>query len=151
MATPIVEQIAQAIVTRFQGISKSAGYEYTASSVVRPTKFGGFSPENFLIVLEQDDPEEDEGAYASIAWRQPFMAHLFVRVSDDDTVAIDTVVNTFVADVHKAIMSDPTWSGKAHSTYLRPPVGWVMDDGAFEGATVRFEVLYSHSQTSPYT
>lgn len=150
---PIVEQIAQAILSRLDSISVSNGYSFDIVNAVRPTRFNGYSPEHLMLVLEQGDPDVDyeNSEFGFIAWSQPFFIHCFVRPADTSSVVTDTIINTLRSDVEKAIMIDPTWSGLASGTFVQSPQGWSYPDGSFEGVTVNVEVKYKTLSGDPFS
>lgn len=145
MSYPVVEQIAQSIRTAVDAIAWA--------SCVRPTRLGGYTPVDGLVVLEQDDPDpDDEGApHAHKQWRQTFALSLFVVPSDTSTDPVDTTINTRRADIEKALRENAQWSGLAIDTRILAPQGFQADDGSFEGVAVMAEVTYRHLEDDPYT
>jgi len=158
MATPIVEQIAAAVKTQLETVTVANGYQQSVAGVERPTRLGGFTPEDLLIILEQGGAEVDEensapGNPRRVAWRQTFVVTLIAQPPDDSAVPVETTLNTFRADVEKAIMADPSWGGLALSTMsdLAEPIPPEFTDGAYEALAVQFVVTYRTPEDDPYT
>ena len=108
MATPISEQIAATTRTRLAAISTDSGYEVTISQAVRPTKQGGFRPQdNTIVVTEISNGQVNifPSATPKIEKDLRLSIHGVLRPSDVDPTAIGTLLNTFAADITKAIKS----------------------------------------------
>jgi hypothetical protein len=153
-ALSILEQIAAAMKTRLETITEGAAYTFTPSSVVRPTRLGGYSPIDKLIILEQPSPEEGpndlQGNYVRQSWTQDFEVSVFCINSDASTAAIDTTINERRADIETALMSDATFGGLALNTSrIQSFNRWITDDGSFEGGTVVFRCEYRVKETDP--
>src|SRR3990172_3996785 len=114
MATAVVEQIAQALVTQLETIRRSNGYEVDVAEVVRPRRLGGFTPRDHQIVVMQEDPEllgEMEVENTMLQWVQPFNLSCLIRTSETEIMPSDQTVNEFRSDVEKAVLSEsaPAW------------------------------------------
>lgn len=159
MSYPVIEQIAQKLKARLETITVANGYNQTVCSVVRPTRTGGFSPSDKLIVLQQGDGVRDEendyaGNPNAIAWMQPFIVQLYVRPSDRDITPVDTIINVFAADAIKAIGSPNnwhTWDGLAFNTFIRDPQSFAESQGEHEGVELQIDVNYRVNENDPYT
>jgi len=157
MAYPIIEQIAQAIKTQLESITVVGGYEIDVTEVLRPRRTGILAaPKNHEIVMLQLDPTRASeydvtGNPAGIGWRQSFALDLCLRPSDAADTPIDQLINTFVADVTRAMMADVHWGGLAIDTLVDAPQYMQSADGTYEGATVQFDVIYRVAENNPYT
>lgn len=156
MAYPIVEQVAQAIVTQLETITTANGYENNVNNVTRPRRTGeNTRPQNLDIVLIEEDWDRNEdddivGAPSGIGWRVPFALDCVVRQAESSSLPMDQVINAFVADVQKALMADVTWGGLATDTELGA-VEFASPEMGFEGATVWVEVLIRVEITDPFS
>ena len=155
MSEPIVEQIAAALKTRIESVTVTNGYQETVSEVVRPSRASGeqaYVPQNNLVVILQDDPEEGDSPEGLKAWIQPFALMAFAQLSDQASTPADTVLNRFAADLEKAIRSDPTFGGLAYDAVIRPAFGWVGKNAftGFEGITVNVDIYYRTLEDDPY-
>lgn len=159
--TPIVEQIAAKIKTRLGLISSSSGYETTASGVVRPTRTGGFRPKDYQLIVVQESATKNQqlscpGNPPSIAWNQPFRIAAELLQSKNDTSAIDTLRNTFAADVQKALTTATgdwaQWDGLAVNSMIGQ-IDTYLDDGETNvaGFQIVLTVIYRVSENDPYT
>lgn len=148
MAYPIVEQISQAIKAKLETITSTSIVE-----VVRPTREGGYTAQDSIVVLTQDDPTKDSESMnqVQITWIQPYYVDYYAKPSDRSTTPIDTICNQARADIEKALMSDKTWGGLAMDTVIESPEGFVTPDGAFEGVRVNVSVTYRTLETDPYS
>lgn len=157
MATPIVEQIALAIKAKLLTVTTANGYNVTVSEVLRPTRTGvEASPQSYGIVLLQEDPtQDDELSYDSnvsvIGWNQPFSVTLAIWVSEKSETPIDSLLNTFVADVTKALMDDPQWNDLACYSNVTDYSNGKAEDGSWEGVQITYEVKYRVAEDDPYT
>ncbi len=156
MATSIVERIAQAVATQLATITAANGYDNTVSDVIRPRRTGeNYKPLDKNVVLMQQDAERDTenvaaGYPAGYAWKQSFTVDGIVRQSESSTLPMDQVLNSFVADIQKAIMEDVHWGGLAMDTELTS-VEYPEPAQGFEGATIWFDVTLRVKENDPYT
>ena len=156
MAYPIVEQVAQAIKTQLETITVANGYENAVNDVVRPRRTAeNLRPKNLDIVMLQDDMVRDEendiaGNPAGIGWLVPFSFDCVIRQPESSTLPMDQVINSFVADVQKALMEIPTWGDLATDTRLGM-VEFASPESGFEGATVWIDVLIRVKETDPFS
>ncbi len=155
MAYPIIEQVAQAMKTQLETIKVSSGYENTVNRVIRPRRTSeGNRPQPLDIWMLQDDPERDEdndlaGNPAGIGWTVPFALDCVIRQAEASKLPMDQVINSFIADVQKALMVDITWGGIATDTRLGNPE-FASSESGFEGATVWVEVLIRVEENNPF-
>lgn len=158
MSTPIIEQLASALVTRVQGVTTDNGFNYTLSEVVRPSR-QGFNPRHLLAVVMQEDPEElvqEQGNPPIVQFDYTFSVAVFIVPSDDDTTSLDTYANVLWADVVKRVADDfdSTTAGSigmlAYNWRVLPMVRFDEEDGYF-GVVARFVATVRVSETDPYT
>ena len=159
MAFPVVEQIADVIVTRLVALQNDINAEVAVSEVVRPTRFANYTPKDNQIVITQGDnervPELDHpGNPPATARRQRFNIRLHVMPSEKDTTAVDEHVNLFAAEVMQAITTpQATWHNfgalaiDAEFDSHEP----IDSDGSFDGVNIPLLVTYRTSENDPYT
>tara|TARA_Y100000310_G_C20698921_1_gene827862 strand:+ start:2151 stop:2627 length:477 start_codon:yes stop_codon:yes gene_type:complete len=156
MATSLLEQIAQVVVTQLETVTTANGYDNQVSSVIRPRRTGeNYRPVDKMVVLMQQSAEMDmentaAGFPAGIGWKQLFAVDLILRQAETNTSPMDQLLNSFIADIQKAIMEDVQWGGLAIDTSL-VSVDYPEPSGGFEGATVWFEISYRVKENDPYT
>ncbi|QNN23528.1 hypothetical protein HED60_15005 [Planctomycetales bacterium ZRK34] len=160
MPTPIKEQIAALLLSTVAGVTEANGYNYTLSAM-RPTRYGKFSIEDKLALVQQLDPEEDPensvaGDPGAKAWIQPFIVDVFAVPSEKSTDAIDTQLNVMCADVEKALMAalppfGTAFDELAFNASIAPPEFMAKADGSCEWVRVIVEISYRTDETDPYT
>jgi len=150
MATDILEQIAQAIVTLLSGL---IGGTPTVVAVERPLRMGlPSAPRDGLLVVRQDLPVEDEeGPHGFKQWMQPIVVDCYAVPSDSSTEPIETQLNAMRAAVEQRLRTTPTLGGLALDLRIREPEAFMASTGAFEGVGVVAEVLYRTLEDDPYS
>lgn len=146
MATCILEQIAQRLVTVLEAIDG-------VGEVMRPRKSGlALSPTNNDVVLHQDNPTrlQDVSPYPQIEWEQPFSVDWYCIPGDNDTTAIDTLLNDARSKVEQAIMADETQGGLAVETLLGDSEYHVTEDN-LDLVRVPLAVRYRVHELNPYS
>lgn len=163
MATPLVEQIAQAIVNRIRGVSTIAGYQTDLEEVIRPTRLGTeYSPKHKQVVVLQSESERLEemvssGSQLLLHYRQTFVVRAHAMPEENVNVPVSQVVNGIIADVCKAICTNPsgehwwTWGGLAINSELQGPQAVDESDGSVAGMEIPLVVDYRHAENDPYT
>ena len=155
MATPIVEQIAQAVQTKLDALVTAT----TLTAAQRPRRVGlPSSPVDRSCVLLQSSPIKappEEQAHGYLVWIQPFEVYCFVRPSDSSTTAADTLINTLRADIEKKLVEDvwngdPIFGGLADNVQVADPTLFQIGE-AIAGIIVRIEVLYKTLESDPYS
>ena len=158
MALPVSEQIAVIVRTRLAAISTGSGYETTASEVVRPTRISDASPKDYqIIVFKRRNPQVNiyPAATPKIERRLEIEIRAILRPSELDTTAIDTLVDTFAADVTKALTSPTNWrtfGGLAVNAIADVEAEYDLDaEGSSGHMTSVLHVIYRHPEDDPYT
>jgi hypothetical protein len=149
---PIVERIMGALKTKLEGITIAAGYQQTVSSVVRPTRLGGFTPADRMIVLSQKGmaAEDSESAIGHTARMLKVEVRCILRTSEAETTPIDTRTNKFSADVEKILLVDESLGGLAD--WIDVDDVEIQDPGDdFAGCTVNLTIGYRTLRTYPYS
>lgn len=168
MADPIVEQIAQVIESRLQGVTTAAGYNQNLT-VIRPTRMGLFSVKNNLAILKQGNPRPNDelsnngiipGNPPSQEWLQEFSVMLLSRASEKSTEAAETLVNRLWADAKQAITrfgetDAATWDKfgvlARESVIGESEIGIWEDDAATAAIEIVILVKYRIVENDPYT
>lgn len=156
MATPVLELIAEEMVTRI----KAGAYRYKIAKVVRPNKLQTNKELGHLeCMVRQGTPQRNpdldhDGNPMALGFDVPYVAVVFLRPSDTDDTAIDTLGNYTLADVVKAITTPNAtwhnWDGNAvNSTYDLELA--VSDDAAQAAAIVTVNVQTRFTIHDPYT
>lgn len=151
MPLSVVEQIALVIQSRLDAmIDNAINYTIDVSEVVRPTRFGDFTPKDRQIVLVQGPQEmvaelSHPGNPPAQAFRQVFQVRCHVMGSERSTETIDELLNQFQSDIVKAITSaGSTWhtfGGLAIDAQFMS-VEYVSADGGIDGVNCPLAVTY---------
>ena len=158
--TPIVEQIAQKIQQRLFLVDEAAGYNTTAAGVVRPTRLSGFRPDDYLVIVTQSERTENKalgcaGNPRTVAWNQPFIISAELLPSKHDPRPIDTIRNTFEADITRAFTTGQKgdwaqWDGLAIYSELSSAAPVIEAETTIAGVQITLLVVYRVSETNPY-
>lgn len=154
---PVVERVEQNLYERLQLLLTGIKPTSPVRSVVRPTRLGNFTPENWQIVLAKaEDQIIDElsrpGNPPAIAHAQRFDVHCHLLISEHDPTSIDEYVAVFCADVIEVITNaSPMW-------YTMGDLCFNSELGAAEmfnsegvaGFTLPVTCMYRVSEYSPY-
>ncbi len=158
MPDPVIEQIADALVTRLQAVTTGNSYAFTVSSVVRPDRKGTPTAADYLVVVEQTNTERnDELTRASatglqIAWNTDFQITCFLRPSDTDTTALDQLGNIAISELTRGIASTSTWrtfGNKAINATFTGQEHFSDENGA--GVRLTLQVTYRTDESNPTT
>lgn len=157
MSVAVSELIARELLTRLERLLVPAAYNTEASQVVRPLRYGGFTPKDLQIVLTQDSPIRNEeldcpGNPPKIAWDLRFNIRCHVMPSESNTTPVDDIINTMSADVVKAVCLDSSWQtmdGNAINSHWQDHEN-IDGDGSFDGVNLPLVVTYRVQETDPY-
>lgn len=160
MATSIPEQIAVKVKARLEQITTANGYELDVAEVVRPTRLGGFRPQDKQLVITQEtitrvNELSHPGNPPAIARNLPLKIAGALRASETDTTPSDTQKNQFWADVLKALgdvaSGDWTkWDGLAIDSRVDDVEDSTQDDGSSDGFYVILNVIFRTDETNLY-
>lgn len=158
MSVSVLETITIELLRRLNLLADSwTTYNTRVVEVIRPTRLGVWTPKDLQIVLTQGidkilDDLSHPGNPPAIAHMQTFNIRCHIMTDEGDTRAIETVINTFAADVIKCVSSETEWynfSGSAiNSTW--EPLEYIQADGGVDGVNVPLSVIYRVSETDPY-
>ena len=160
MPVSIIENIALEILDRLSGmVGDTANYPIDIQEVIRPTRFGGFTPIDRQIVLtegvESVVPELScPGSPPAVASVRAFNIRCHLMPSERSDEAIDAQINEFTSNVKKAICTPAsswhTFGGNALFAEwgaIQPFVA----DGGIDGINMPLRVTYRVSENDPYT
>lgn len=159
MAEPILENIANVIVTRLETILLVNGFPFDVFAVYRPSRrMREISPQHLSVMVLQGDsvrfPEYDfQGNPAALCYAVEFQISGFVRMSDRDHESFDLQVNRMGAALHAAICPDVNWrtfNSNAIDAELGDQRRFTPGEGDHQGVTLSLTVYYRVSETDPY-
>jgi hypothetical protein len=158
MSVSVLESISVELLRRLNLLVNNTTYNTNVVEAIRPTRLGTWTPQHLQIVLTKG-PEEivDELSYPgnppSVARRQTFNIRCHVMTDENDTDAVETVINTFAADVIKVVSTSTNWyqfdSNAINADWL--PVEDIQSDGGIDGCNVPISILYRTAENDPYT
>ena len=157
MSTPVIEHIAQYMVTLVDGITVANGYNYDLTAV-RPKVLemnADLAKPNNVIISQGNPPKHPEPFQGSRHWDQPFLFRAIVY--EDAVEIIDAKLNKIRSDIEKAIGKEETTpdadgkrcGGYAESLTILKPLYLNYED--FTGILVEVIVGYSVAEDDPYT
>jgi molybdopterin biosynthesis enzyme len=150
MSLPVIELIAQNVLTTVQGVTEENGYNYTITATRHAKK--GDKRTNFAAIILQADPREatDENVYNTKEWWLPFEISVFIIPSDTDTTPIDTYCNVVRSDIEQALMADRYRGGVARDTEIKASRAFTEETSAYDVIIVNCEVNYRTQDINPY-
>ncbi len=154
----VLEEIAVALFDRLEAMVDSDDYQTEVSGVLRLPRNGGeYTPEHLQIIIRQGDDEiDDELSYPgnppAIAHRQTFNLRCHVMTSKRDTDPVESIINTFQADVIKCLTAGNNWyqfDGNATDAKIGSPEP-INEDGGPDGFNLPISILYRVDENNPY-
>ncbi len=160
-ARPVSERIACELFDRLQLLAAQYSVYTPVSEVIRPTRMGGYTPKHLQVVLTQNDPEVNEelgcpGNPPATAFNLLFNIRGHVMPSEKDTTVVDEIINTFDADIVRAV-TDASFYGAMWYTLGGLAVNAEFQtresidaDGSFVGFNLPLLVTYRTDENNPY-
>ncbi len=158
MSVSVLESISVELLRRLNLLVDNTTYDTKVVEVIRPTRFGTWTPQNLQIILTKGAEEVvDELSYPgnppSVARRQTFNIRCHVMTDEQDLDAVETVINTFAADIVKVVCTEANWyqfgGMSINADWL--PVEDIQADGGVDGVNMPIAILYRTSEGDPYT
>lgn len=153
MSTPIVEQIAEKIVTLIGQITVANGFNQTLTPV-RPKRIhleGDLNADN-TVIIEQEDGRVGTDANETTVWLQGFTLQALAINSDDATEAIDTRLNKIASDMIKKLFTGDNSSldGLADGILLKGTEKFIADP-QLAGIAINIDVQFPFDTADPYS
>lgn len=150
---PVVETIRLNMAAAAATVTTGNGYNVTLN--VQDVARYGNTVANGDTTLEQGDEEtlgedDEQGANQYHTFHQSFLFFINVR-NPGNAAAYDSLLNTYTADLRKAVMADIQRGGYANWTHLQPSRLFENDAGQIAGVVVSFLVHYRTKLDDPYT
>ena len=158
MPVAVIETIALELETRLNLLVNQSTYNTDVIEVIRPTRFGVWTPKDLQIVLTQGASERVEeldfpGNPPAIARRQVFNIRCHIMSNERDVEAIDTIINTFAADVIRVVCTESDWYNFDGNAVISEWLSQedIQADGGIDGVNVPLAITYRTSENNPYT
>jgi hypothetical protein len=153
MIYPILELIAQNVLTTVQGVTVANGYNFTLDAH-RHTRDGDKQAHLEAVITQLDDEPVEPGVYNTLEFNTPFGVGVYVIPATGDPTPIDQYCNLIAADIQKAMMVDRYRGGYAMETHVIPPqrgkVNSQKDALQYDLIVVAFNVNYRVRDIDPY-
>ena len=148
MTTTIKEQIMQNLKALLETITTDNEYSNDIVSVQRYDPRGNIYSELPCVVLIQGDETQEDKPFNFITATLPVIIELTIQ--DDGEDPIDTVLNSFLGDIQKAIGNNDTLDGLAHSILIQRSMPFdAVDNQTFVGLLIHTEIKYRFNRFNP--
>jgi len=151
MADSIRELIQKNIDTTLKLISKIGGYNNDIVSVQRYEQSGNDFASCPVIIQYPGDEGKKPGPVPLSSC--DFTVYVGVYFKHDKTIdarSTDEIINSFLADVEKALMIDHTRGGYATSTFCSGNAIFQREEGeAYAGLFIEVGIIYDHDRNDP--
>lgn len=144
------ENILVNLQTTLEGISEDNGYSNDIASVQRWMQRGNALREVPCIVIAagQEDKTPDPNPLMTCHLSVYLFIYLRQDANDDDPT--DSLINSVIGDVEKALVVDNTRGGYARDTNIRSVMPFETSEGQVNaGAVLELDVIYQHLQSDP--
>ena len=144
------ESILENIKATLETITEAGGYHNTIASVQRWRQSGN-SLVNIPCIVINAGPETKEPVPNPFTTCH-FTVYLDVwtRQDESDPISTDTILNSLLGDIEKALAIDVTRGGFAKDTNIRSNVLFETAEGQpHAGIIIEIEVIYQHKQDDP--
>jgi hypothetical protein len=144
------ENILQDLKTTLEGISIASGYHNDIASVQRWRQSGNSLLNVPCIVINAGPEEKEPVPNPFTTCKFTVYLDVWMRQDSSDPQATDTLLNSLLGDVEKALMQDITRSGFAKDTNIKSNVLFETLEGQPQaGIIVELEIIYQHKQDDP--
>lgn len=151
MPLTIRENILANISTVLNTISIANGYANNIASVQRWKQGGNNLRQVPCIIINAGSEDKEQEPNPLVTCRFSVSIDIWMR-HDEATVpgSTDTILNSLLGDIEKALMVDHTRGGNAQDTNISGNVSFeTVDSQPYAGITVNVEILYRHKITDP--
>lgn len=148
----IRENILAHIKTTLEGITEANGYNNDIASVQRWMQRGNILKSVPCIVISAGQEDKRPEPNPLMSCRITVYLELYLRQNETDQTPTDSLINSLLGDIEKALMLDYTRGGNSLDTNIRAIIPFETQEGQVNaGAVIEIEVLYQHQQNDPET
>jgi len=150
MSTTIREYILENIKTVLAAIVAGETYNNTIASAQRYKSNGNDLINIPCIIITAGPENKDPSPSPLYTCKLTVFIDIWTRQPETDTTSTDTILNSLLGDVEKALMIDITRGGYAIDTNFLSNVPFDTVEGSPHiGITVSVEITYQHLWTDP--
>ena len=150
MADSIREKIMANIKTALAAITTVNGYVNNITNVQRWKQNGNSIATVPAIIINGGPEDNKDDRFPLTTCMMTIFVDLYIREAESSTSDTDTVLNSLLQDIKKAVKVDITRGGNAVDTTFKSIVPFETIEGqAFAGLIIEVEVEYRHQQTDP--
>ncbi|MBI5872989.1 MAG: hypothetical protein HZB36_02465 [Candidatus Omnitrophica bacterium] len=146
----IRENILTNLVTTLEAVKAANGYDNTIASVQRYKQRGNSTVQVPCIIITAGIEDENPSPNPLTTCKLTVHLDIWMRQDETDTTATDTVLNSLLGDIKKALAVDITRGGYAIDTNILSTIPFDTVEGQSAcGLIMSLEVVYRHQQTDP--
>ncbi|MFA5316200.1 MAG: hypothetical protein WC369_02110 [Dehalococcoidales bacterium] len=150
MSTTVRENILEAIEALLKTITVANGYANTIANTERFKARGNSILLQPCIVVCAGPENKTPGPDPMTTCKLSVELDLWVRQEVTDTQDTDTILNSLLGDIEKALMSDHTLSGNCRDVTVLDILPFQTTEGNIQfGLIIELEVHYRHLRTDP--
>lgn len=150
MSTTVRENVLAAIEDILKTILITNGYANNIASVQRWKQNGNSLVLQPCIIVNAGAENKTPGPDPMTTCKLSVEVDLWIRQETTDAQATDTILNSLLGDIEKALMSDNTLSGNAQDINILDVLPFQTVEGnVASGLIIELEVLYRHQRIDP--
>jgi hypothetical protein len=144
------ESILENLRTTLSGVTTASGYHNDIQSVQRWRQSGNSLLNVPCIVINAGPEEKNPAPNPFVTCRLTVYLDIWTRQDSADMQATDTILNSLLGDIEKAIMQDITRGGFGKDTNIKSNVLFETLEGQPQaGMVMELEIIYQHKQDDP--
>ncbi len=144
------ESILQNLKTALETISTANGYHNDIANVQRWRQSGNSLLAVPCIVINAGPEEKEPIPNPFTTCKFTVYLDVWMRQDSSDPQATDTLLNSLLGDVEKALIQDITRAGNAKDTNIKSNVLFETLEGQPQtGIIIELEIIYQHKQDDP--
>jgi hypothetical protein len=146
----VKESILENLKTTLETIRTGNGYNNTIASVQRWRQAGNSLVAVPCIVINAGPEEKEPVPNPFTTCKFSVYLDVWMRQAQDDLQSTDTILNSLLGDIEKALMIDYTRGGYAKDTNIKSNVLFETLEGQPQaGIIIELEIIYQHKQNDP--
>ncbi len=146
----IREHILENIKTTLETVQTANGYANDIASVQRWLQKGNSLRLIPCVIINAGPEEKDPTPNPLMTCRLSVYLDIFIRQDEADLTPTDTLLNSILGDIEKALMVDYTRGGYAENTVIKGNTAFEAVEGQPNaGIIIELEIVYEHLMTDP--